>query len=274
MGLDPRVREGGVLSSPSKVIVAGDWHSNARWAISAVEKMRKALPEASPMIILHMGDLGIWREPETYEWAGKVYKTRRFTDQLEQALEAHDAELWFVDGNHENHEYLAEFDDADGWLTPRIRHLARGERWEWFGRTWLALGGAASVDRYLRTEGLDWFEGERITREQADAVIAEGPAQVMLCHDAPPEHDMALGVPPLEWMKAIPAAEAHRELLQEVCMTTRPQHFFHGHYHRPARVFKGTDWGPCWFTALHCDGALGNWGILDPSTMEWEWQPT
>ena len=50
-------------------------------------------------------------------------------------------------------DYLARLDVA---LAGRIWHLPRGHRWRWHGRDWLALGGAVSLDRAVRTAGVNW----------------------------------------------------------------------------------------------------------------------
>ncbi|MDQ2813294.1 MAG: metallophosphoesterase [Actinomycetota bacterium] len=77
--------------------VAGDWHGNSAWATRAIEKMSRLLPESGPRIIVHLGDFGIWPGP-----AGQAYLSR-----LEAALQDATAELWFVDGNHEDFSQLA-----------------------------------------------------------------------------------------------------------------------------------------------------------------------
>ena len=49
----------------------------------------------------------------------------------------------------------------------------------------LALGGAVSLDRAGRTEGVDWWPQEEITPRQAASVIEAGPAAVMVTHECP-----------------------------------------------------------------------------------------
>jgi hypothetical protein len=244
---------------PGKVAIAGDWHANFPWAFYQIGHACARIPDESPKIILHAGDLGVWRDPS-------------FHEDITPVLEKNGAFLWFADGNHEDHPYLAGLADDDGWITPRIRWLRRGTRWEWHGRIWLALGGAVSVDRYLRDEGLDWFPEEAVTDEQEALAIAGGPADVLLSHDAPADAPLRLMRPaPLEWQRMIPQAEEHRERLQRVCMAVQPSYVFHGHYHQGGVRTARTAWGKCRFTALDMDGRQENWGILDTETMEWEW---
>ena len=42
-----------------------------------------------------------------------------------------------------------------------------------------------SLDRAVRTEGVDWFPAEEITDAQEAAVIAAGHADVLVSHDCP-----------------------------------------------------------------------------------------
>ena len=263
---------------PGKIAIAGDWHHNQLWATSAIVQACARLDD--PKIILQAGDFGIWRETAEYERTGKAYYRQAYPEALTETLEDQDAYLWFCEGNHENHPYLSDTADEYqretgwdyGWITPRIRWLPRGTRWEWHGKTWLALGGAVSVDKLLRTEGIDWFPGEEITGEQEALAIAGGPADVLLSHDAPADAPLVLARPaPEAWQPMIPRAEEHRERLQRVCMAVKPSYIFHGHYHQSSVKTVHAAWGKCRFTALDMDGRQENWGILDTETMEWEW---
>lgn len=239
----------------SIIAIAGDWHGNESWARRVITAAREQAG-----IILQAGDFGVW--------------DRAYLAALDDALGS--ARLWFCEGNHEDYELLAELAGdqpyEDTWITPKIRWLRRGTRWAQDGRTWLALGGAVSVDKLLRTPGRDWFPGETVTREDMEKAMA-GPADVLLSHDAPVSAPLELQRPaPRLWQPMLPAAERHRELLEEVCQATGPAHVFHGHYHRSGRQLVTAPWGDCTFTALDMDGEPRNWGLLDTGTMEWEWK--
>jgi hypothetical protein len=272
------------MTDPELIGVAGDWHRNERWMLAVIPKIARQLSGEKTKIILHAGDLGIYREEETYTWMGKTFQARTFLDAMTGILEAEDAELWFTHGNHENHPYIAELAlkhdllfgkavfgaDAKeyGWITPRVRWLPTGTRWKWHGKTWLSLGGAVSVDKNLRTPGLDWFPEEEITdAEEAEAILG-GPADVILSHDAPSSEPLPLGIPPLEWLPMIPAAEAHRERVERICAEVKPSWIFHGHYHMAKQGIVQAPWGSYEYTALDMDGTRFNWGVLDTKTMD------
>jgi hypothetical protein len=249
---------------PERVAVAGDWHGNTAWAVRAVRKMAALLPEDGPRVIVHLGDFGIWPGRP-----GQDYLSR-----LDAALTGAGAELWFVDGNHEDFGQLARLrpgPDGREQVTGRIWHLPRGHRWRWGGRDWLALGGAVSLDRAGRTAGIDWWPEEEITRPQAASVISAGPADVMVTHECPAGVEHVFPPAPSWWSPSdLQRSDAHRALLREVVLAVRPRWLMHGHLHiyYQRRVEAGG--GAIEVTGLDCDGAeSGNWAILDVRSMRW-----
>lgn len=84
--------------SPKAVVVCGDWHCDTAWALSVIHRLPELLPDEKDRIILHLGDFGIWPGRE-----GRNYRLR-----ISEALTAIDAELMFIDGNHENFDLLAK----------------------------------------------------------------------------------------------------------------------------------------------------------------------
>jgi hypothetical protein len=251
--------------APKKVMIAGDWHMNVMWACSAVRQGAARLDGEEKKVILQLGDFGIWHGK-----AGKAY-----LDDLEYQLLRADAWLFFLDGNHENHRLLARA--ADGGkageavpFTSRIWHLPRGYRWKWHDRTWLALGGAASVDRAFRTEGHSWFREEEITLLQAAMAVLPGPAEVMLTHECPRKvtQTLPLGEPPAGW--DLEVSRSHQELLDRVVCHAEPSHLFHGHMHLAHRGTFGYPHGKVQVAGLGCDGQQGNWEIYDTELMAWE----
>ena len=251
-------------SVPARIGVAGDWHGNTPWAIQAVREISALLPAEGPRMIVHLGDFGIWPGA-----AGQQYLS-----QLDAALAAAGTELSFVDGNHEDFAQLARLrpgPDGRAPVTERIWYLPRGHRWRWHGRDWLALGGAVSLDRALRTEGTDWWPEEEITRRQAESVIEAGPADVMVTHECPAGVEHRFPPAPPGWAPAdVRRSDVHRGLLREVVLGVRPRWLMHGHLHLSYQRMVDLGDGPIEVTGLDCDGAnRGNWAILDVTTMGW-----
>ncbi|WP_433330063.1 metallophosphoesterase family protein [Spirillospora sp. CA-294931] len=248
-------------NEPGRVLVAGDWHGNTGWALRVIRNLPGLLPDESPRMVLHAGDFGVW--PGT--------NGDRYLHKLTRELARVNGVILFVDGNHDDHHRLAALPVRDGLgeVTERIFHLPRGRRWVWGGRTWLALGGAVSLDRALRVEGRTWWPGEEITRDQAQAVVNDGVADVMITHDCPAGVEHHFGPPPSVWaQRDVERSQAHRALLQDVVDQVQPSHLIHGHLHRAYTRRVAMSHGHVQVRGLDCDGAArGNWAVLDVPTM-------
>ncbi|MGO8961424.1 MAG: metallophosphoesterase family protein [Streptosporangiaceae bacterium] len=252
--------------APSRLLAAGDWHGNRDWAISVIKRVPQLLRDEQTKLLLHLGDFGIWPGIEG----------RRYLDAVSAALGLVNAQLWFIDGNHEDFPQLARMASAtrpDGRVEvrPNIFHLPRGHRWMWHGLTWLSCGGGVSLDRAARAEGIDWWPQEEITSGQETALIASGPADVMVCHDCPAgvAHDFPR--PPSWWSAADMArSDSHRERLQRIVNAVRPAHLMHGHLHKAYQRSCDFGYGPVRVTGLAADGSLRNFAVLDVELVTWK----
>lgn len=207
-------------SKPAPWVVAGDWHGNQGWAIAAIQSAARA----GARTIVHVGDFGL-------DWPGP--KRGRYEAKLNKYLLAYGLNLIVSGGNHDNWETLESIPvEADGLATFRsnIRVLPRGGRTRLEGHIVGGLGGAFSVDYKHRTEGKDWWRNEEPSAADARRLIAGGPVDVLVTHDAP------AGVPlngefklPLEIASR---AEQTRVLLREVVDVLAPPHVFCGHWHQ------------------------------------------
>ena len=80
----------------------------------------------------------------------------------------------FIDGNHDNHELLAEY-PVTKWhggnvheIDDGIIHLMRGQVYQICGETFFTLGGAWSVDQADRAEGISWWPEELPSEEELE----------------------------------------------------------------------------------------------------------
>lgn len=250
------------MTDPARIVVAGDWHGDATWACGVIGMLPGLLPDESPRRIVHLGDFGVW----------PGLTGDRYLREVGDALSGVDGELWFIDGNHECFPRLhAIAPDGAGrrMIGDRIRWLPRGHRWTWHGRTWLALGGATSVDRPARIEGRSWWPQEALNLADCE-LAARATADVMVCHDAPSSVPLNLPRPAPGWWELEPA-ERHRELLQAVVNDVRPRWLMHGHYHLAHDTTVAMAHGDVHVTGLDRDGApSGNYRVLDVRAMTWE----
>jgi hypothetical protein len=222
---------------PKKLMLAGDWHGNLPWAFKAINFAKANGADA----ILHVGDFGWWKAGE---------KTWQFLAEVNNEVKAAGITLYWVDGNHEDHSFWHTFNrpGAAPMATkayPHIVHLPRGYRWNWWGDTWMALGGAHSVDRSFAIEGESWWPGEWLDDDQLEYAMRNGKVDIIVAHDAPTNVDIP-GITPGKdiWLRfgdgkprRVPdvdllKAEEHRARIQLVCDAVKPVEFYHGHYHR------------------------------------------
>ena len=120
-------------------------------------------------ILIILGDAGIvWSEEECYL---REYSLLGPT-------------VVFLDGNHENFTLLDRFPTVERfgakvhYLCEGIYHVLRGEILHINGLSFLCLGGATSIDKAYRKEGVSWWNDEHITekdvRHALDRIAAEG----------------------------------------------------------------------------------------------------
>ena len=206
------------VMDPRFIAFAGDWHANTWFAEQAIQYASSKRAD----VIVHTGDFGYLFLDE-------------YLDALNDMCVTTGIPLLFVDGNHENHDWLNQqpvSDDGFRWLRSHIAHIPRGHTWEWNGVTFLGLGGAHSVDVQRREAGVSWWPEERITREDVEKATASGVVDIMVTHDCP----SSVFIPGLTGDLCFPAEEiatsqAHRELLQTVVDQVDPVMLVHGHYH-------------------------------------------
>lgn len=89
--------------------------------------------------------------------------------KLNKHLKETNNKVLFVDGNHEYFNKLKRLPELEmfggkvGKYAENIFWLKRGEVYEVEGKSILTFGGAFSVDRVYRTEGVDWFPEEQFS---------------------------------------------------------------------------------------------------------------
>ena len=207
---------------PDRIVLAGDWDANIHRACSVVQYA--GIRDISTVV--QLGDLG---DPTGGDWL------TLFLDALDASCDQYGVTVLFLDGNHEYFPGLASIpvDPRTGMrqVRPHVYHLPRGIRWRWHDTTWMALGGAYSIDRLDRKEGVSWWPAEQLTADDVRRAVAPGPVDVLLCHDAPSGAPVP-GLSPTGFPAAqLAAAERHRDLVAAVVDATHPALLFHGHFH-------------------------------------------
>lgn len=236
----------------TKIGLLGDVHGDKEWIKFALWKFARE----SITNVLQVGDFGI----------GSDSHSESFLKIANEYAKAAGIFLRIIPGNHENWELINRLFERgehyfnDGWATLRSNILVapRGLRWEWDGVTFVALGGAPSVDRGWRrradaghpnAKNKLWYSGEMITLEDVYNTVQGGYADVMLAHDAPrgvPTVDKAIYGNPHGFERAdILYANDGRDLMDQAFRGVGPRTFIHGHYHRyGSDMVRRPNWPP------------------------------
>lgn len=244
------------MTGPERVLLVGDLHGNTAASLAAIDHAARLGAD----VILQLGDLGFWPRSE---------KGRSFLAKVEKRLALRKLQMWWIDGNHEDFARLVVRSfTLEGLqeISEHLWHVQRGFRWQWGATEWLAAGGASSVDRFGRAEGVDWFAEEELTDELVEAIIADGPADVLVAHDAP------FGVPLLRqvlwqdlpaWRRADKSfwpvdrmilSDEHMRRVRQIVDGVGARVVFHGHHHRRYTDTISTANGDVHIEGLGTDG--------------------
>ena len=219
-----------------QVVFAGDWHGNLLWATSRLQ----SIGSSGATTILHVGDFGIW--PGS---SGK-----RYLQAVDNTCARYDLNILITPGNHEDWARLTTLwanpkrrDPGTGealplHLTEHVQVLPRGHRFTIDETTFLSFGGAASVDRHLRTEGVDWWPEEMPSEADVESAVVGGPVDVLITHDTPesewcvPAVRETLARNPHGWPQdSLTWAAVSRSRVNRVFEAVRPRLLVHGHHH-------------------------------------------
>lgn len=208
------------------VLLVGDLHGNADALHQAFLQAKEHGAEA----IIQLGDFG-------YGWSVSDGQCN-FANLASELASLCEIRFHFVDGNHENFDLLYSLPvDENGHRTvaPGVVHLHRGSKLTIGSTVFLALGGAYSVDKPHRKEGISWWAQESITDDDVERALAAGEADVLLTHDIPRgvQDEVATTEYLDRFFGAGTAATAFvgQDKVRKVFDACGAQRLFHGHLH-------------------------------------------
>lgn len=221
-----------------KVAFAGDWHGDTAWGMKVIQN----LPNWGATTLIHLGDFGIW--------PGE--RGARYLDALDRTAQQAGVRVLIVPGNHEDYDQIdALTPNTDGMLPIResLLLLPRGYHFTLGDFSFLAVGGAASIDRNVRRVGESWWLGEFITEADVAAAKASvdryGRPDFMITHEVPDGINLGYrnaGRPAWFTPEVEYDTRTARRLLREVLDYATPSWLLHGHHHRVyAATIEGVD---------------------------------
>lgn len=244
------------LPAGGKFVVAGDWHGH----IHEVTPIIKLCVEKGYDTIIHVGDFG------TY------VRHQGFLDSVDKLCSEHNIRIYFIDGNHEDFNYLYSLPLDSVGLRPvrsRLSHIPRGYRWSWEGVSFMGLGGAASINSPKLLAKGEWWEQEAITDDDILEAVLPGRVDVMFTHDSPVTASNSIANNASEQdavlerfgTSAVRYCIEHRNRLAFVTNAVTPKILYHGHYHRAMRgsyVHMDAGSSPGYFYGLDQGGKPDN----------------
>jgi len=149
-----------------------------------------------------------------------------------------------VDGNHENFDILKSI-KIQNWnggkvhkIAPNIIHLMRGQVFNLCGRKIFTFGGATSVDKFKRIEGIDWWSDELPTVAEMEEGLNNlqkhrNTVDYVITHTASLET--------VEFLSNTRGFKIEKDCildyLNEIKKITDYKHWFFGHFHVDQYLF-------------------------------------
>lgn len=150
----------------------------------------------------------------------------------------------FVDGNHENFDLLSEY-KVEMWnggkvhkIANNIIHLMRGQVFEIEGKTIFTFGGATSIDKAYRKEGISWWMEEVPSFEELDEAFSNlerynYKVDYIITHSC---DEAALYYPPLSTCGSKLYAYKDNQMLSNFEDRVTYKHWYFGHYHLDGKL--------------------------------------
>ncbi len=185
-----------------KITFIGDVHGK-------FTEYRKII-DASDCPTIQVGDFGIG-----FYWQDAAGNKHRY-NELPQDHYDH----WFIRGNHDN--------PYECRLHPQ--NIQDASMWNGI----FCMGGALSIDKEFRTEGLDWWTDEELSIEKLDQAVdlyETLKPEVVVTHDGPE------GVIPhmFNWYSKSAYPSRTRDALSIMLKIHRPKLWIFGHWHKTVK---------------------------------------
>ena len=237
-----------------KIIITGDIHGDWKYLNTLLNKKK-------PNKIIICGDFGYW--PHMHK-SKKFHKKGESWDQY--GIKNPVTEVFWLDGNHENHEEIAimvakygyhlpikinDFEEANNFKYKPVYYLPRCSSLNLNNYRCLFIGGALSIDKDLRIEGVSWWRNEVIS--YSDYLnFPTGNYDIIFSHTIPTSIRLKLNIPIWNSGKM---KDQSCDILDAALLRYKPKRWYFGHFHKEFN-FKVNN---CRFIGLDMTGNKGRW---------------
>lgn len=203
----------------SEIAFLGDVHAR----MDALDTAMQNCARRGIDTLVQVGDFWLYTEKDLR----KFNRVRdRIEDQFGILVDVH-----FIDGNHENFDLIGDT-TVTKEITPWMTYHGRGDIFTIKDVTIATFGGAVSIDKFLRTEGHNWWPQEKPTASEyyhASRIFDEyvGAIDVFVTHDCPESMSHIFDVLPHEESRQVRAG------LDGLYNLIQPPYIVHGHWHTP-----------------------------------------
>ena len=194
-----------------------------------------------PDCVILCGDGALFWNNEGRGAYGLIYPI--FSDEALQTLKPGKSKIFWLPGNHECYDVLQSRYDRYSKDPIKIKenvfYCPLGTTLTINGKTCVFVGGALSIDKEIRTKGVNWFPEEILTEQDFQAITAISPeADIVFSHTCPSEFDIQD-----KWDHDARIEDPTREVLSKLMNHYKPKYWFFGHWHRQkGGVYDGVQW--------------------------------
>tara|TARA_R110000765_G_scaffold89285_1_gene170452 strand:+ start:722 stop:1354 length:633 start_codon:yes stop_codon:yes gene_type:complete len=179
-------------------------------------------------LVIQIGDFGFGFSSTAYQIG--------VLDECIKLLEEKNSELYIIRGNHDDPAFFT------GTTKNRITALRDYTYLSVNGEVWGFIGGATSIDRFARREGISYWRDEKFVFD-ADKIQ---PCEVLFMHNAPQCCEPVASARELRKVveRFVPGVgngalqnvmvkdlTEERDALQEAFYASNPRFFYYGHFH-------------------------------------------
>lgn len=235
-----------IVTTYSKIAFLGDLHGDTNNAYKLIDFI---MEHDNPDLLIQVGDMGVM---------GELFE--KYLNKLNKKLESYNIELWFIDGNHENFNWLLnKVKNPHGLnsITSKIKYIPRGTMLTLGKKNFYFCGGAFSIDKFMRTIYKSWWPQEILSKEETEELInyynenySNYKIDYFISHDTPLfEHyqDDSIFMNQSDFYEDY----SHKINLRKIYELTKAPKIIHGHYHRFNKFIQdGVE-----NITLNCDGS-------------------